>query len=87
MFYGFGNLLPTGFSLAPFGAPDCTQWINLFVNQLFLVGGSTTSVGLPIPNTPSLAGVVLQSQAAVLSPGVNALGAVVSNGAALTLGF
>jgi hypothetical protein len=87
LFYGFGNLLPAGASLAPFGAPGCTQWINLLVSQLFLVGSSTTPVALPIPNTPSLAGVILQSQAAVLSPGANALGAVVSNGAALTLGF
>jgi hypothetical protein len=87
VFYGFGNLLPSGFSLAPFGAPGCTQWINLLVNQLFLVGSSTTPVALPIPNTPSLAGLMLQSQAAVLSPNANALGAVVSNGAALTLGF
>ncbi len=46
----------------------------------------TSSVSITIPNVPALTGAILNAQGVVLVPGVNTLGALLSNGGKLRLG-
>ncbi len=50
------------------------------------LGALLTPVTYPVPQSPVFAGTVLKVQGAMLSPGINALNVVTSNGALLTLG-
>jgi hypothetical protein len=81
---GFVQINP-GFDLTPFGAPGCAQYVNPSLNNIFLVGGPTSSMALSIPNMPSLAGLHVYSQSIAFSAGYNALGLVFSNGLNLKL--
>jgi hypothetical protein len=76
----FGQVSP-GVDLGFLGAPGCLQLINTAGSSSFLLfGGPTVTFALSIPNNPVFAGVVLFAQSASLTPGVNPLGLVTSNG-------
>jgi hypothetical protein len=76
----FGQVFP-GVDLGFLGAPGCLQLINTAGSSSFLLfGGPTVTFVLSIPNNPTFAGIVLYCQSASLTPGVNPLGLVTSNG-------
>jgi hypothetical protein len=80
-----GGTLPA--SLAAVGMPGCTLFIS--PDALFLTQASAAGIAvhtLTLPNAPVFAGTTLFGQAMSLDPGVNALGAVVSNAVAATTG-
>ena len=85
MFLGFGQI-PAGVNLAGIGMPDCFQYTTQQVQWLLLVSGSTAPFGLAIPTGTTWSGLHLYVQAATLSSGFNALGALSSNGIDLRLG-
>ncbi|MCA8966659.1 MAG: hypothetical protein KDC48_17395 [Planctomycetes bacterium] len=73
-------------SLAPFGMPGCFGHTDLSVSgSVLLFGGPSVSQLFPIPNTGAFAGVHLFGQSYTLAPGVNATGALSSNGLDLLL--
>ena len=74
-----------GIDLTSVGAPGCLLFVNPVAKSLFLVGGSTASMPLSVPNNPALAGVHVYSQSMTFSSGFNTLGVVFSNG--LNLGL
>jgi hypothetical protein len=66
--------------------PGCQQYVGFDVVSLLLpVGGVATQV-LSIPNDPSFTGLVILGQSVAIVPGVNALGALASNGVRLQIG-
>jgi len=80
-----GGTLPA--SLAAVGMPGCTLFMSpdvLLLTQASPAGVATHT--LTLPNVPVFAGATIFSQAMALDPGVNALGAVVSNAVAATTG-
>ncbi|GAB4139778.1 MAG: hypothetical protein Fur0037_06130 [Planctomycetota bacterium] len=72
--------------LSLLGAPGCFQRVGISAPSIFLPPGVAALVPLTIPNEPSLSGVLVESQSAVLSPGANPLGLLTSNGLSLVLG-
>jgi hypothetical protein len=74
-------------SLAAFGMPGCNQLLAPATTQFALVASGSATWQLAIPNTAALAGVHLAQQALILESGVNAAGAIVSNGAELVAGI
>ena len=82
---GFGQQNP-GIDLTSFGAPACSLYLNIGYNAVYLVGGTTNSMPLGIPVTPSLAGIHVFAQSLVYAPGANSLGLITSNGVDLRLG-
>lgn len=75
-----------GLDLAPLGMPGCRQFVGFdVVNLLLPVGGAATQV-LNIPNDPSFSGLVVVSQSVAITPGINPLGALASNGLRLQIG-
>lgn len=78
---------PNGFDLTPIGMPECSLYAALGSLQSFPLTGSPSSFSFVVPNAPTLVGVLLQAQAATITPGANALGVYASNGLELTLGF
>ncbi|GAB4151670.1 MAG: hypothetical protein Fur0037_20380 [Planctomycetota bacterium] len=83
----FGFLPLPGVSLGPVGMPGCRQWVSADALLPFALQGNFTQLHNAIPNDPNLIGVLLYQQAAVVAPGVNALGAVVSNAGEMTIGL
>lgn len=82
----FGGV-DAGVDLTPFGAPGCTQYIDLTgASTNLMIGGPTNSVNVTIPNNTGLAGLPLDFQSWALDSGANALGVVNSNGVASTVG-
>lgn len=83
----FGGVQP-GVSLAGMGMPGCDLNISpFFISNLPFLGGSasvSTPIGLPV--NPAFVGFQAQFQSVALVPGINAFGAVTSNGASLLLG-
>lgn len=75
-----------GVSLTPIGMTGCSLYATSLVLQGFAVQGRYSVVTLPIPSMPSLVGVELHNQAALVSPGSNALGVVASNGGRMVIG-
>ncbi len=75
-----------GAPLTAFGMPGCRLYLGVDSTLPFPVQGAYSQFSLTIPNQPSLAGVVLYVQAAIVAPGVNQLGVVVSNAARMELG-
>ncbi|MBM4059947.1 MAG: hypothetical protein FJ265_02475 [Planctomycetes bacterium] len=75
-----------GLNLTGIGMPGCWKYNNSDVTLLFLPGGSS-SFATPFA-VPNFVGVVLQAQSAVYDPAANLtpLGAISSNGVALTFG-
>lgn len=79
--------LPTGINLAPYGMPDCFQYINPFT--AFLVGAQPSGdflVPFAVPNDPNYQSVQFFFQAAPLTPGQNAAGIITSNGLCVKIG-
>lgn len=77
---------PAPVDLAFLGAPGCFLHLQVAASSVLPVAAATQAWSLPIPNTPSLAGAVLQTQGALLQPGVNAFGLLTSNRVQLTIG-
>jgi len=76
----FGQINP-GIDLGVIGAPGCSQLVNTNgSNSVAMFGSPSVSQSLFIPAVPAFAGTVLYCQSATLTPGVNALGALTSNG-------
>ena len=69
------------------GMPGCRLLNTLDIWFPMPSTSPATSTGLAIPNDSSVYGVTLFAQAAVLVPGINALGAATSNGAQLVTGW
>lgn len=76
---GFTPIDP-GFDLTPIGMPGCLLQVVSVTSIAFSPSGATELHTLNVPNDPSLAGGALNLQSVALSPGVNALGALTSNG-------
>ncbi len=77
---GFTQVNP-GIDLGFLGAPGCSQYVDSTTAVGVLGFGSpSVSVALALPNLPGLSGLLLFGQTVSLVPGVNALGAVTSNG-------
>jgi hypothetical protein len=77
---------PNGIPLAPIGAPDCFRYTDGTSNMLFIAPGATDVRPVGIPNDPGFIGMVIATQSAVYSPGVNVLNVLASNGTLLTVG-
>jgi hypothetical protein len=73
-------------SLAALGAPGCTGYVSPDSIQFLLGSGGAAAFSLAIPGSQSWLGYQFFTQALVLDPGRNALGAVVSDAAAATIG-
>ncbi len=72
--------LDPGVDLTPLGMPGCRRHQSADAALLWLPAQGTGSSPFTIPVDTSLAGTVLTTQSAALVPGINALGAIVSNG-------
>jgi hypothetical protein len=75
-------------SLAAWGMPGCSLSVSPDALQPLpsASGTGVTTASIAIPYAPGLLGVELYQQAAVLDPGANQAGVVVSNGAILRIG-
>jgi len=82
---GFGSLVPP-FDLGLLGAPGCFQHVGVSATSAFLPTGGTGLVPLAIPAGPALLNVRVYGQSLALVPGINALGAITSNGLDLVVG-
>jgi hypothetical protein len=88
MVLGFTTFAPAGVDLTPLGAPGCKQYESLDADVLFFVAGSAThTFSMNIPNNAALGGTTIFTQAAVLSPGINQLGVISSNGGRMVVGL
>ena len=65
--------------------PGCRQFVGLDFNVVFPVAATPANFALGIPSNPVLAGVRVATQAATFSTGLNALGALATNGLLLVL--
>jgi hypothetical protein len=75
----FGQIFP-GIDLGFLGAPGCLQLINTAgSSSVLLFGSPTVTHNIAIPNIASFAGIILFTQSASLTPGVNPLGLLTSN--------
>jgi len=83
---GFYTMNPPR-DLSSLGMPGCTQYIRPLSSDAFVPAGPTTTLSLMIPNKATLVGLAAYSQAAVLAPGVNLGGLIVSNGGVIRLGM
>lgn len=79
---GFSNTsfaaLSLPLDLGPNGMPACALQVSLEIVEM-LTGGPTVQATWTFPNTPGLLGSTFFQQAWVLAPGVNVLGAKMSN--------
>lgn len=80
---GFG---PLPFDLGILGAPGCPLRVSLDATDTVLGVAPTATWNFGIPNNPTLAGIVLYNQLAVLDPVANAFGIVMGNAAGWTVG-
>lgn len=74
-----------GIDLSGFGMPGCRQYLNIDSNAIWFPAGGVGTTALNIPTGNWLVGVAIRSQGATLTPGINPLGALSSNGLRLTL--
>lgn len=77
-----GNPLPL--DLAPFGLAGCQAWVAPFSTELASAAAGRATWSLALPSTASLQGAEYFLQALVPDPGVNRVGATMSNGVAST---
>ncbi len=80
-----GQSLPL--DLGSLGMPGCTLFTSIDDASLLPKFGSTATWALSIPNDPILAGVSVHLQSLVIDPGVNTLGAVLSNAGTAVIGY
>ena len=66
--------------------PHCWLLTGLDSSQIAIGAAGNATFSVTVPNNAALNGLLLFQQAAVLVPGANALGAVVTNGMRLTVG-
>jgi hypothetical protein len=87
LYLGFGGLNP-GVPLDGLGATGCSQYMATpLVNVTFPTPTTApVSVPLTVPNNPSLTGLQLIAESLTLSPGVNQLGVLFSNGLCVRVG-
>jgi len=78
------NLLP--WSLGALGMPGCTMHASPDFLFFVAVAAGRATLAWPLPNDPGLVGVRFFDQAVFLDPGVNAMGAIVSNAGAGVIG-
>ena len=79
--------MPLPLSTTPYGAPGCFARVSTEAS-LFVFGASNSATwNFNIPNNPGVVGVRMFNQALVLDPGFNALGAVLSDAAAMMIGL
>ena len=76
-----------GLDLAFLGMPGCRLYLGLDVMSTFPTPGTSAIVPYSVPSDPSLSGILLMSQSATLTPGINAFGFATSNGVSLLLGI
>ncbi len=90
MVYGFSNTTwngnPLPLDLAGFGMPGCLAHTSADLTVGAVNTGGILLANLPLSAAPSTLGSVFHAQALGLDPGINALGAVVSNALTLTIG-
>jgi hypothetical protein len=81
-----GQINP-GLGLSSLGMPGCFQYVDLARSATILfVGAPSVTIGVNLPASPVYAGQQLFVQSVAFQPGSNALGAITSNGVALTVG-
>ena len=80
------TLGPLPRDLAPFGAPGCFARVSLDSTLVLVGAGGTADYTLTIPPRPVYLGAILYTQALVLAPGTNSLGAVISDAATAVVG-
>lgn len=75
-----------GIDLTAIGMPGCSQYNSFEVVGLWTPTSSTVGqTPFTLPNDPAIAGVELLSQGAAYGPGINAAGAVTSNGLSMRI--
>ncbi|MCA8951748.1 MAG: hypothetical protein KDE27_19725, partial [Planctomycetes bacterium] len=74
------------FSLGPQGAPGCDVLVSSNA-VLGIAGTGSVTTPIAIPFVPSLVGLSFHNQGAVLDPGANALGLVLSNATTAIIGW
>jgi hypothetical protein len=78
---------PTPVELSFVGAPGCFMQTSTDILDLVVFDGAGQgSSSLAIPSNPLLVGFTFHNQAAVLSPGVNALGVLLGNAGTAVVG-
>ena len=82
VFLGFTKPNPA-VDLTGIGMPGCFRYSSQESQAGQFVTGTSYTYSLALPNNAAFRGLVLYSQAATLTPGVNALGALSSNGVEL----
>lgn len=91
MLTGFSNTIsssgPLPLDLSILGAPGCAARVSPDVTSLIFGAAGSAIFSLPIPNNSSFSGIVLYNQCFVLDSGFNALGAVLSDGAGMVIGY
>jgi PKD repeat protein len=90
MMLGFSNANsifgPLPFDTSLYGAPGCFGRVSTEVSVLILGAGNSAIWSFVIPNDPGFQGMQMYNQAIVLDTGFNALGAVLSDAAAMLIG-
>jgi hypothetical protein len=80
------TLGPLPFDLSVVGMPGCFLRSSLDITDALFTFGSTASWSLNIPNQGGILGLNFWQQAFVFSPGLNAFGGAMSNGAQFQVG-
>jgi hypothetical protein len=78
---------PLPLNTAAFGAPGCSLRSSTEISLFVLGTGNTANWSLPIPLATGLVGLQLYNQAAVIDPGFNAAGVVLSDAAGMFIGL
>ena len=76
-----------GIDLAGFGMPGCRQHVGMDLVAAFLPASGTANHSFAVPTMTALLGAHVYTQGIVFTPGVNALGALTSNGVDLQFGW
>ena len=80
------NGAPLPLSLNSFGMPGCSLWVRPDVSVLLGSAGASTSWSILIPCFPALVGMDVYVQTAVVAPGANAAGFLLSNAGHIAVG-
>jgi len=91
MLTGFSNSVsafgPLPVDAASFGAPGCLLRSSTEISSFVIGAGNTATWSLTIPSGTGLVGLLLFNQAAVIDPGFNPAGVVLSDAAGLMIGL